>query len=612
MGAVGAGVYFYGKLDDTVRAHVEKMIGDHYSHLRVTVRSAALLSDGIQIRGVTITDPNADGPQSELAFFDELFLSCKTDLTTLLTAPPDIKEVTVRRPTIRSTHRPDGAWSASRLFPLPKFGAEPPTILIEGGTLELFDPLKVPSSTFAVRDAYFKVSSADPNEVPAGERAPLIVSGYCSADSIRRVEVEGSFATTGGALELRGTVDGLEVAPELTHALPGDLLSRAKLLESLRGQANGRFSVRYDAAAEQPWDYQVSGQLSRGRLDDSRLPHPLTDMKAGFRVTTGGFAIENLSANAGAATLELNLKRSGLAENSPMTVVARAHNLKLDQQLAEILPVEMRDQWKQFMPAGELDLDADVRFDGKNWTPDVTVTCHDVAFTYPKFPYRLEHGAGWISLKNDVLLVKMKAFGGAEEVHLNGEIIHPSGEWTGYFQVDGKNLAADQKLTRALPEKPREIVEKLNAHGTFNLWVRYWRDAGQPMHNRIYIELNRCDVRFKEFPYPLSNVRGIAEATDNVWSLHDLEGTNDSGRVTCRGDMTSDAAGNNTLTLDIVGHNIPLEEELRDALKPSAAQLWNEVRPSGAVDVHVTVLHRSDVKEPRIELTAWPVEDSVA
>src|SRR5262249_22912855 len=161
-----------------------KLIGDHYSHLRVSVRSAALLGDGIQVRGVTITDPNADGPQAELAHFEELFLSCKTDLATLLTAPPDIKEVTVRRPTIRATRRPHGGWSANRLFPLPKFGAEPPTIMIEGGTLEIFAPLKVPSSTFTVRDGYFKVVATDPNDVPPGERPPLIVSGYCSADSI--------------------------------------------------------------------------------------------------------------------------------------------------------------------------------------------------------------------------------------------------------------------------------------------------------------------------------------------------------------------------------------------------------------------------------------------
>lgn len=612
LGVVGAGVFYCTTIDNTVRAKVEQMIADHYKHLRVSVRSAALLSDGIQVRGVTITDPNADGPQSELAHFEELFLSCKTDLKTLLTAPPEIKEVTVRRPTIRSTHRPDGAWSASRLFPLPKFGAEPPTILIEGGSLELFDPLKLPAVTFTVRDAYFKVVAADPKDVPVGERAPLVVSGYCSADSIRRVNVEGTFATTGGALELRGEVEGLEVAPELTHALPGDILQRAKLLESLRGQANGRFSVRYDSAAEQPWDYQVSGQLNRGRLDDSRLPHALTDMKAGFRCSPGGLAIENLTANAGAATIELNLTRSGLGEDSPMAIVAKARRLKLDQQLAEILPEKMRDQWKEFMPAGELDLDANVRFDGKNWTPDVTVTCHDVAFTYPKFPYRLEHGAGRITLKDDVLIVGMTAFGGVEEVHLDGKIVQPTGEWTGYFQVQGKNLPADQKLTRALPAKPREIVENLNAHGTFNLWVRYWRDPGQPMHNRLWIELNRCDIRFKDFPYPLSNIRGIAEATDNVWDLHDLEGTNDSGKVKLRGAMVPDANGEGTLTLEIVGDNIPLEDELRDALKPSAAQLWNEVRPSGAVNVHVKVVHRSDLKEPKIELTAWPVQDSVA
>ena len=289
---VAAAVYYYGQLDDTVRGRIEKLFADHYVHLRVSVRSATLLSDGIQVRGVTITDPNADGPQHELAVFDELFLTCKTDLATLLTAPPQIEQVIARRPIIRATRRSDGTWSANRLFPLPKFGESPPTIIIEGATLELFDPLKIPASTFTVREGHFKVEAGDSTNLAPGQRAPLSISGYCAADSIRRVEVQGIFDTAGGAWELRGNVEGLEVAPDLTHALPGDLLERAKLLESIRGQANGRFHVRFNDAVEPHWDYQVDGQLNRGRLDDARLPHPWTDMKAGFHFGAGGFAIE--------------------------------------------------------------------------------------------------------------------------------------------------------------------------------------------------------------------------------------------------------------------------------------------------------------------------------
>ena len=149
--------YFYGKLDETVRSRVESIFAEHYRGLSVKVQSAAITDGGIQVRGVSISDPKADGPRAELAYLDELILVCKTDLATLVRGTPQIVEVVARRPAIHATRRPDGTWSTSRLFPLPKFGEQPPKITIEAGTLNLFDPLKNPACSLAVRDGYFKV-----------------------------------------------------------------------------------------------------------------------------------------------------------------------------------------------------------------------------------------------------------------------------------------------------------------------------------------------------------------------------------------------------------------------------------------------------------------------
>src|SRR5262249_37930133 len=147
---VAAAPYLYRRLDETVRQKVESVFATHYRDLHVSVHSAALTSGGIQVRGVSIVDPKAEGPHSELAYFEELFLVCKTDLATVVREMPQIVEVVVRRPTIRSTRRPDGTWSVKRLFPLPRLGDEPPAISIEGGTLELFDPLKASPSSLSV------------------------------------------------------------------------------------------------------------------------------------------------------------------------------------------------------------------------------------------------------------------------------------------------------------------------------------------------------------------------------------------------------------------------------------------------------------------------------
>jgi hypothetical protein len=611
IGALATVPYFYRRLDETVRRKVETIFATHYQGLHVTVHSASLTSGGIQVRGVSIVDPQAAGPHAELAYLDELFLSCKTDLATLLQATPQIEEVVSRRPTIRATRRPDGSWSTSRLFPLPKLGDQPPVIVIEGATLELFDPLGETPRAFTVRDGYFNVSPHN-GPVPPGGRAPFNVTGYFAAESIRRVELAGNFNPAGGAWEFSGLVDSLEVTPELVRNLPCECPQGLNLLETLRGQVHGKFAVRYDAAAPTPWNYSVTGQLNRGRLDDSRLPHALTELRTDFKADSNGFAIENLTANSGPATIELAMRREGFGESAPLTVVAKAKQLRLDRQLSAILPASWQDLWQQSLPGGEIDLDAKLHFDGIAWTPDVAIACHDVALTYPKFPYRLEHGTGQITLRNNVLSIEeMTAYSGGEQIRLRGEIHQPGEGWTGFFTVDTRNLAVDQKLIVALPEKPRAIVESLHPRGSIGLFVHYWRQAGAPVHNRLSISLNGCDLRYDKFPYPLHNVRGNVEANDQFWTFQDLRGTNDTGLVRCQGDMKPGPDGD-VLILHFAGQNVPLEEELRDALRPSARQLWNEINPTGAVDLHVDVEHRTTWTDPSIRVNATPVKDIVA
>ena len=231
-----------------MRKIVESTIADHYKstgkNLQISVHSASITTGGIQVRGVSIVDPQADGPNAELAYLDELFLVCQTDLKTLLHGKPPITEVVSRRPTIRATHRPNSTWSTSRLFPLPKFGDKPPLITIEAATLEIFDPLKSTPKSLTVRDAYFKVGHFSGPQTASAGSSLLAINGYCAAESIRRVELAGTFDPATGGIALSGIIDGLDVTPELVRDIPYECPEGLNLLETLRGQIHGKFQVR--------------------------------------------------------------------------------------------------------------------------------------------------------------------------------------------------------------------------------------------------------------------------------------------------------------------------------------------------------------------------------
>src|SRR5262249_22216720 len=95
-----------------------------------------------------------------------------------------------------------------------------------------------------------------------------------------------------------------------------------------------------------------------------------------------------------------------------------------------------------------------------------------------------------------------------------------------------------------------------------------------------------------------------------------LEGTNNNSHITCQGTLVKLAQGI-ALNLDFQGHDIVLEESLRDALPPRLRQLWNELRPKGScnlVNAQVTFTSATDQKNQALDVNATvkPVEETVS
>lgn len=613
------GPYLYHRIDEEIRRRVEQRIADQYPDLAVSVRSARLVeNEGIEIRGLLIVEPGASGPEAELAYVEEVFLSGKITWQRLLQGELPISHVLIRRPTIRATRREDGRWSASQLLPLPKLSEEPPAGTIEQGLLVLTDPCKAVASTLTLREANLEFEPIADSPLSDDGRAPLRVHGSLNGDHVQRVELEGVLDTAGKWWRASGTVETLDVSPELIRALPGDCAERWRELTSFRANARGKFNLRQDEAPPgEPapaLDFDVQGQVSRGRLDDTRLPYPLTDVWAMFRFQPESFSIDKLSARSGHASFSLDLQRWGYAANSPMKLSGEGHRLLLDGKLMEVMPVTWQGEWHKFLPSGEVDVKVDLAFDGKKWTPALDVKCRDISFTYHRFPYKLERTRGKLTLRNHVLKADLRAYSEGEEIRLVGELKNPGDEANGWIEVRGDNLRLDEKLFLALDPRPREVVRSLHPRGTFNLSMRceHGAEPSRQVHKHLVLTLNRCSLKYDHFPYPLDNIRGTIEMTDGLWEFKEnLEGTNDTGRITCEGRLVPTPEGNR-LDLSFQGQNVPLEEELREALSPGAARLWQDMHPQGTVNLDAIINHTPGAPRPTVWIRAEPVYDKAA
>jgi AsmA-like C-terminal region len=157
------------------------------------------------------------------------------------------------------------------------------------------------------------------------------------------------------------------------------------------------------------------------------------------------------------------------------------------------------------------------------------------------------------------------------------------------------------------------VIPSPPPQGTFNFSLRSGRDDPNraEMQQKLYINLNRCSIRYDRFAYPLSNIQGRLEMVDGAWTLgkpepgQQLVGTNDTGLVTCHG-MLAPGPGGKQLTLTFSGENVPLEEELRDALPANMARLWNSLKPRGATDLNVDLAYDCTQQRMSLKVRARP------
>jgi len=610
-GALGV-AYYYQRLNDEIRSRVEEKIARQYPGLKVSVRSASLVEgEGIELRGLSIVEPGAEGP-AELVYLDEVFLHCAANLKDLLGSDPEVTHVTIRRSTLRATRRPDGSYSSARLLPVPRFSDKPPPVTVENGTIEIFDPQKNPSGTLTLRDVNLTLTPPETSGTAGQSEGPRKLCGTMTGDHLRQVELRGVVDASRKSWSIHGSIEGLDVSPELLKGLPDPLAAKLAVAGELRGQAVLSFRASADASSDAALQWEVSGVLTRARLDDPRLPHPLTDVQTKFRLDNKQLVVEELVARSGSATVQASYRQDGFEAASQRFFHGRIEQLELDRELFASLPDSLKQQWNKYRPYGVADVEAKLTFDGKTWHPDLTARCLDVSFLHHKLPYRLDQGKGVLRWKGDSVEVHLTAFSRSRPVWVDGEVHNLDATPTGWCEVKGNSLELDEKLFDALPAKAGEVVRSLRPRGTVNFRMNLSREASdQPMRKQLQIGLNGCSVQYEKFPYPLANIRGTLEMVDDRWVFRDLAGSNDTGRVLCEGHLVPGEEGKELL-LRFTASDVSLEAELRDALKPNIQRVWNALKPRGMVDFRAEVRYLPGVKQLSVGVRARPQSETAS
>ncbi len=620
-GVVAAGAIGSSRLGEEVRSRVQQRLAQEFPTLSVQVQGASLVEgEGIVVRGVSLIDPSLPKECRQMLWIDEVRLACSTNLADLIAGAPQISAVRLRRPVVHAVRQAEGRWTVAGLLKQRAGGGLLVPVTIEDATLLVDDVLR--QTRVAVRQLSLDV---EPDE-SEGNAGWATVRAVAAGDLFERASVAGRVAVASGMFDLRGAVQAFEMTPRVVGMLPEGSGQMAESLRDRIAGLRGRISMDWQAAgtltALEAAVFSVTGRLESGRFEHASLPSAMSDVTAGFQVDRTGLRFEKLEAHAGSTLLRGSGRYAGWTNTADFDLLLEAERLVVGRHWEGLLPASMASQWSKLLPAGEVDVRAQVARRNGTIEPNVSLRCRNVSLTHYRFPYRLDRTVGTVVLEGKALSIHLTGQAGGHPVQVQGSFrtVSPSpatnepGGTYGTLEVRGENMRIDDTLLAAMPSRSADIIRTLRAAGTFDFVFRHDRTPTLPGGhvNSLGIRLVQCSMAYAGFPYPLSNVSGSIRMDRGHWTIRDITGSNDTGVVRCNGMLVPGGDNDGELTLQLAGTGVVLERELRDALPAGVRQIWDDVDPQGNAEFSATVRHHVKARRTEVEIEATPQGDTVS
>jgi len=634
VAALTVAVYLFMRMDDEIRLHVQQTLAEHFPLLNVSVGGARWVEGrGIAVYDLVISETASTRRQNNLLVIDELMLVCDAELSQLLQGAPRIERVIVKHPQLWISREANGRWNVESLWPPPQHGECPPQIVIDDAMVTFVDQRQTSLQPLLLRDVNLTItpiaaetpsaSVAEPSRritlASAAETSALQqnieLRGTLGGPNIKRADIQARFDTRQKLLRLSARFQQLRLTSELNawvSAYAGALVNQS----ALQGEVDGNVVVQHHFQAGARPEIEANFLLKEGRIDDPRLPHPLTDLSCAVHCSSHSLSIDQLRATCGLASLAMRLKRRGWNTAAPLSLALRVEHLPLDKKLYQSLPGLLQREWDKYQPAGLVDGDLQVTFDGTRWQPNLTLTGKELSFQSDKFPYRVSDGSGSIRFMAPAgeqpsrLDIDLTAHGGGQPLRIVGQVFDPRPGALGWLEITGRDVEIEQRLIAALPEKTRRVIQSLRPEGQFH--VRWRLDRTRPgqlkPRTSLRLELVDCRINYEKFPYPLSGIHGLILAEDRRWTFRDLV-SKGSHSVQCQGYLQPTSAGSE-LSLQFSGRQIPLDDDLLQAVPASVRQAWKEIRPRGHVDLTAEVYHATGFVKPSIRVVVRPRPES--
>ncbi|TWT76239.1 hypothetical protein CA13_67310 [Planctomycetes bacterium CA13] len=518
----------------------------------------------------------------------------------------------------------DGTPSLAKLMPLPKFGPESPRMDACRAKVNLFDAQGT-RRVLAAELAEFRIENL--SQLDGSTNRTISLNGVADFASSFAAKIE----SVNGASDIRSTIRGLHIHRGLLDALPASF--RESLLEA------GGLDCVCDVTASmllvpgQTPNYRVRSTIHEGTFSHHRLSKPVTQVQGVVTVEPGVVKVEASQANFGESIVRADGVLVGDQLPMEVNLNVATEGFLLDESFATMLTPKLSEAFNKLRPRGHIDVNGIVKCHDGVWDANADVSCRGVDVEYIKFPYPVRDVVGVIHVRDGI----------ASSDTITGRIdshrvqcgfrlpIRPgvTNEKTFVVAADGP-VAIDATLIKALTHrgetqsKLESFVRTLRPRGSVHLAsAMFGTNAAGQTTRELDLRIIDGHLRYEKFAYPLYNVEGNIQISDDSVRLVDFRGMSaNSGVVLCSGtyQIPQPSAEPNLfriassggrievpaqLSLRFRASTIPMDDSLRSSLPQSAQHIWDSVAPGGILDeadVSLTQQNRGDPLQ--IDLTA--------
>jgi len=214
------------------------------------------------------------------------------------------------------------------------------------------------------------------------------------------------------------------------------------------------------------------------------------------------------------------------------------------------------------------------------------IYCRDVSICYRKFPYTIEHLDGWINFtESSVSLDNLYGRHGDVGLFFNGFTRGIGADLQYQIRIISDNMVFDTDLYDALSTKQKKFWSAFSPSGVAAIDYRLRRKSSTEKTRTLTVELHDGEASYRNFPYPLKNLKGTLFFEQDAITICDMISHWDGRKIKLNGKVTSLGTERPEWDISLRANDIPLDSSLIAALPERDRHYFSRFEAAGAVDI---------------------------